>query len=231
MANLKIKRSYPMSVPATTKATAKVTIPGPKFEIVELKIRGTAPLVMHKFSTKVETGLLAKHVAGGQADSKRNRAPKDVEALYHDAMHIAKEGWYGIPAGAFRNAAISACRTVGYKMTHAKLAFFVLADGYEDDSGTPLVRITGEPRKHTAYARNDNGAVDIRVRPMWENWDAVVRIRYDADMFSGQDVANLIMRVGMQVGLLEGRPDSKNSAGQGWGTFEIIQEEAQAATG
>ena len=36
-----------------------------------------------------------------------------------------------------------------------------------------------------------------------------------------QDVTNLLMRVGQQVGIGEGRPDSKNSAGMGWGTFNV----------
>jgi hypothetical protein len=40
-------------------------------------------------------------------------------------------------------------------------------------------------------------------------------------MFSLDDISNLLMRVGLQVGLGEGRPDSKKSAGMGWGTFEI----------
>jgi hypothetical protein len=30
-----------------------------------------------------------------------------------------------------------------------------------------------------------------------------------------------IARVGQQVGICEGRPDSKNSAGMGWGLFDI----------
>lgn len=122
---------------------------------------------------------------------------------------------------------ISACRTVGYKMTHAKLAAFVLADGFEEDDGTPLIRIYGVPKRHTTYARNDNGSVDIRVRPMWETWHAIVRVRFDADMFSPTDVVNLMMRVGMQVGIGEGRPDSKNSGGMGWGLFSIAAEEAR----
>jgi hypothetical protein len=41
------------------------------------------------------------------------------------------------------------------------------------------------------------------------------------DQFTHQDVANLMTRVGLQVGLGEGRPDSKNSAGMGWGLFQI----------
>lgn len=208
----------------------RVEIPAPRFEIMEFPIRGTAPLVMHKFSAKAQEQIIATQKLGTQmAGGKKARPPKDFDEVYKNAMHISKEGWYGIPAGAFRNAAISACRTVGYKMTHAKLAFFILCDGYEEDTGTPLVRINGEPKRHTGYARNANGNPDIRVRPMWEAWDALLRIRYDADMFSSADVANLVLRVGAQVGLLEGRPDSKDSAGMGWGTFEIFNEAEQKA--
>ncbi|MDQ5917087.1 MAG: hypothetical protein QG660_196 [Pseudomonadota bacterium] len=204
---------------AQPKAT--VAIKAPDFRVVEFKITGTAPYVQHKFSQKARNQIIATQQAGSTAKGKKAREPKDFEAVYAGAMHRSHEGWCGIPAGAFRNAMISACRTVGYKMTHAKLAAFVLADGFDVDDGTPLIRIEGEPRQHVAHARNDNGSVDIRIRPMWEQWSALVRVRFDADMFTTQDVANLMMRVGMQVGLGEGRPDSKNSAGLGWGTFTI----------
>lgn len=215
-----------MSLKLETPKEKHVEIKAPNFEVAVIPIRGTAPLVMHRFSSETKAGLMAKHEEGSKkAAGKKDKPPRDFEKDYQGAFHTAREGWHGIPCGAFRNAAISACRTVGYKMTHAKLAFFILGDGFEAEDGTPLIRITGKPKKHTAYARNDNGSVDIRIRPMWEEWTAELRVRYDADMFSAQDVSNLIMRVGMQVGLLEGRPDSKNSAGQGWGTFEIVQEE------
>jgi hypothetical protein len=39
------------------------------------------------------------------------------------------------------------------------------------------------------------------------------------------DMFNLISRVGEQVGIGAGRPDSKMSAGQGWGTFRLIKKE------
>jgi hypothetical protein len=39
---------------------------------------------------------------------------------------------------------------------------------------------------------------------------------------SDTDVVNLISRVGLQVGIGEGRPDSKQSAGLGYGLFEIL---------
>jgi len=46
-----------------------------------------------------------------------------------------------------------------------------------------------------------------------------VVVNFDADQFTVQDVTNLMQRVGMQVGIGEGRPDSRDSAGLGWGTF------------
>ena len=69
--------------------------------------------------------------------------------------------------------------------------------------------------------RNATGGPDIRVRPIWREWSADVRVRYDADQFTLNDVTNLMDRVGMQVGIGEGRPDSRQSAGLGWGTFRL----------
>ena len=57
----------------------------------------------------------------------------------------------------------------------------------------------------------------------------MVRIRYDADMFAQEDIYNLMMRVGQQVGIGEGRPDSKNSAGMGWGLFDLDAEVVDVA--
>jgi hypothetical protein len=202
-----------------------ISIRAPSFEVLSLMIVGEAPLVIHKFSAKAKARIMADQIAGSQAKGKKKREPRDYDADFRGAMHLSTEGWAGVPAGAFRNAMISACRTVGYKMTHAKLAAFVLADGYDVEDNIPLVRIIGEPEKYITYARNDNGSVDIRSRPMWKEWRMLIRIRFDKDMFSAQDVGNLMMRVGMQVGIGEGRPDSTNSAGMGWGLFSVESKE------
>ena len=106
-------------------------------------------------------------------------------------------------------------------MTKAKQAVFIVADGLDADDGTPLVRIHGDPVRHEGHARNDNGSVDIRVRPMWREWHSFVQVRFDADMLSLEDVTNLLARAGLQVGVGEGRPGSTNSTGCGWGTFSV----------
>ena len=166
---------------------------------------------------------MATHREGSTGRSKRKREARDFEKDYREAMHISEDGWNGIPAASFRSAMIDACRLVGFKMTHAKLAIFVKQDGLDIDEGTPLIRIlTGKPEQHVGHVRNETGVVDIRSRPMWRKWSARLVIDYDADVFQAQDIANLLARAGAQVGVGEGRPNSKKSHGMGWGTFEIV---------
>ncbi len=202
---------------------APIAIKPPDFQRLMLTIKGTAPLVVSRWSQKAIQQMKETQEAGSTAKSKRARDPKDFEALFEAAKHVSEEGWEGIHAAAFRNGAISACRAVGYKMTHAKLAFTVIADGFDRVDGAPLVRLTsGEAEMWVAPTRNQTGVPDLRARPLYRDWSADLLIRYDAGMLTAGDVANLIARVGMQVGIGEGRPDSKNSAGLGFGLFQIL---------
>ena len=206
-----------------TKATVSqsVTIKPANIQTAEFSIKGTAPYVQARFSGKAMQAMMTKMAAGSTASKSRAKPARDFDDDYRQAMHISTEGWYGIPAGAFRQAMISACRLVGFKMTLAKLSVFVHADGFDKIDGIPLIRLEGTPERTDMAVRNATGVADIRVRPMWRKWSAKVRVKYDADQFTLQDVTNLMQRVGMQVGIGEGRPDSRESAGLGWGTFDL----------
>ena len=208
-----------------TETGRSVTIKAPGFQMAVFKIKGTAPLVMHRFSAKTKQEMLLKMETGKAASSKKNRDAKDTEATYNAARYIAPEGWDGFHAGAIRNALISACRLVGFKMTLAKLSLFVIADGRDkDEPQIPLIRIIGKPTLQTDMARVETGQPYVTVRAAYHDWAAKITIRWDTDQFTLADVSNLLMRVGMQVGIGEGRPDSKNSAGMGWGTFEVCND-------
>lgn len=213
----------------------RLAIPYPNMKMAEFHLVGTSPYVQHAFSEKARKELVRTQELGSEQakKTKRKKDPKDFHQQYLDAMHKSTEGWYGMPAPGFRNAMISACRTVGFTMTQAKLCLFVEADGLDADDGTGLVRIIkGEPEYHEAAVRLATGVVDVRARPMWREWEAILRVKYDADQFTAQDVANLVLRVGIQVGIGEGRHDSKKSAGMGWGQFtfkEATGEQASAA--
>lgn len=207
----------------SSKSKEAIVIKPLNNQIVRIPIIGTAPLCLHRFSKKAE--LMAGMEAGSTAKNKKKREPKDFERDYREAMYVSTDGWNGFNAASIRNAMISACRVAGFAMTKAKLTVFVEADGF-DNEGTPLVKITkGEPEMYVAPVRNATGVIDMRARPMWKpGWEAILVIRFDADQFTKTDVVNLIYRVGQQGGIGEGRPDSKNSGGLGFGLFDIKSE-------
>ncbi len=212
---------------ATTKdeGLRQVVIARPNLQRIALKIRGSSPYVQNKFSSKAAQQMKETQEAGSVAKKNKKKQPKDFKQNYLDAMHVSDAGWHGIPASAFRAAMVSACRVCGFKMTVAKLSVFIIADGY-DSEGTGMVKITkGKPQYREDAVTLQGTTRDIRARPMWlPGWEATVCVQFDADQFSAEDVTNLFNRVGSQVGIGEGRPDSKTSVGMGWGLFDIVND-------
>lgn len=214
-----------------------ITISAPNFKTAEIIIAGTTPYVQLAFSEKAREIMRAKQAAGSTAKKGAKREAKDFDAAFIQAMHKSREGWCGIPASALRNAMVRACSlpAVNFEMTKAKMCIFIQGDGYDAAEGTPLIKIfrkdakgneiAAEPHHVEHMVRNATGVADIRVRAMFdEGWRSRVRIKFDADVFTATDVANLLMRAGMQVGVGEGRSFSPKSCGMGWGQFECVQE-------
>lgn len=216
-----------------TSSERTVTIKAPNFATATFEVRGgykrpdgtwqPVPLVVHRFSQKVALQMKQKMETGKAASSRKNREAKLTEDLYEEARYRSSQGWDGFNASSIRNAMISACRLVGFKMTLAKLSVFVEADGVDAlQPQIPLIRILGDPIKQEDMARVETGQPYITVRAAYHDWTAKISIRWDRDQFTVEDVANLLARVGSQVGIGEGRNDSKNSAGMGWGVFSVI---------
>lgn len=201
----------------------KVQITPLRQRVLHVTIRGTSPLMILRFSKKAENKMIETHKAGSQARSKRVREARNFEDDCEQAKYVSRDGWNGIPADAFRCALIESCRLVGFKMTMAKMGAFVEADGYDKFDGRPLIQIHSDepPEMSIMPVRNASGVMDLRARPMWREWHCNLRIRFDLDMFSVQDIANLLVRAGAQNGIGEGRVNSKNSAGMGYGAFEV----------
>lgn len=198
-----------------------VQITPPRLQAVKFRIIGTAPYCMMRFSEKAMNMMADKMKAGPSAKGKKVREARDFDADFKNAQYISHDGWVGIPATQFRAAMIRACSLVGFKMTLAKLSFFILADGYDRACAYPLVKIEGEPKPNVQPVRNANGSADLRCRPLWDSWAVNLNIQFDLDQFSLDDIANLLQRAGQQVGIGEGRPNSRESAGWGWGLFSI----------
>src|SRR5262245_14425494 len=218
----------PMDVMQTQET---LTIRPLNFRTMIVRIRGTAPYMQLRFSEKAKRQMRDTQLAGHLAKGKRERKPRDFDEDYEGAMHYDSTGQNGIPAAAFRNAMIDACRMVGYAMTRAKMSVFVEADALDEIDGTPLVTIFGTPERTESIVLNATGVADIRVRPMWRDWSCVLHLSWDADQFGQVDVLNLLNRAGRQVGVGEGRPYSKKSAGLGFGTFALVADTVEIIGG
>ena len=203
-------------------AERSVSIKAPNFGNAIFNVIGTAPLVIHRFSSKTKLEMKQKMETGKAASSKKNREAKQTADLFDEARYISSDGWDGFHAASVRNAMINACRLTTLKMTLAKMSIFVEADGWDAaEPQVPLIRIIGRPVKQEDVARVETGQPYVTVRAAYHNWKAQIKIRWDEDQFTLEDVSNLLARAGQQVGIGEGRPFSKNSTGQGWGTFRI----------
>lgn len=202
--------------------------------IMHIPIVGQSPLKVLRFSRKKQDQVAATQAAGEQAKTKRKREAKNFEQEYEDAKYrctVKSEGkgsakkpstiWLGLNATGIRNGCIETCRMAGFVMTKAKMSIFCVEDGVDDLDATPLVRILGEPEMSVDPVRNANGSIDLRPRCMFRNWRMIVRLRFDLDQFSPSDVLNLMIRVGQQNGLGEGRPNGTNGNGCGNGLFLV----------
>lgn len=202
------------------KQAAKIEISPPNFKTLSLRINGTSPLMMHKFSAKMRRQIEEKQTATSKISKRRE--PKDYEAEFNAARYISDEGWDGVPAGAIRASMIAACRKVqGLPMTQAKGAFFIIAQGHDKEDRTPLIRIHGKPVHDTRPVRLESGVADLRNRPRYDDWFMEFAVQFDADMLSGQDVCNLLARAGAQVGIGELRPQGPNSYGGDFGCWQV----------
>ena len=200
----------------------KVTITPPRMATATVKIVGTAPYLQNKFSSENRDKMLETQKAGSAAKRTRKaKAPKDFEKVYRGSMHIAQDGWHGIPCTALRNAMIDACRLTEMDMVRAKMCIFIIAQGLDVENLEPLIKIDGKPRMLIDRVKIGIASTDLAARAVFEKWSSTFEIQWDDDVFKAQDVVNLLARAGWQVGIGAGRPLSKTSGGTGKGTFKV----------
>lgn len=210
------------------KIVERLVILKPNMKVGQFKIVGTAPLVQHKFSAKARMAIKLTHEQkdekGDTATAKKpKKAPRNFKQEYLDAMHVGEDGKQGFPCTAIRAALIRACSTAGYVMTKAKMSLFCLTDTLDAEEGVGLFYFKGKPEQHEGMVRLAKGVCSIAVRPMYRVWSATLNLKWDDDQFHMQDVVNLLIRAGETVGIGEGRPFSKDSSGNGWGTFRVLE--------
>lgn len=165
-------------------------------------LEGTTPLICHKWSEKAIKEIDDKQ----RGKAKQPKAPKDPDQLYEDSLYRLSDGGYGFPAVAFKAAAVRAGTLAGMKMTETRQMFRVLAD--EGD----LVRIAGNPRKRQDMVRIQQTS-DVRYRGEFPEWSVTLKVLYDADVITPEQLINLFNRAGFSVGVGEWRMEKNGTNG------------------
>lgn len=186
-------------------------------EIAIVHIKGTAPLITHRWSEKAKKQML---------DAQRGvKTPKQIKEPLEDfeaaRYKFADGGLDGFPTVGLKKAVVQgAARAFGksVKMTELRQNLLFLADGLCTD-GTPLTRLTydGEPTMREDMVRVGMGTADLRYRPQYNGWGAEIKVEFDPNLIDVDSVVALI-DAGGSNGVGEWRPERNGT----FGTFQVV---------
>ncbi len=204
---------------ATNSTTAALSLQRIERQIALIDIRGTAPLIVHRWSEKAK-----KQMLDSQQGRKTPKEAKNPEADYASSMYRFDDGRHGFPVTAYKAATVKGgARAFGksVKMTELRQALVFLPDGIGTD-GMQLTEIHGEPRMREDMVRVGMGTADIRYRAEYPEWAATLRVEFMPNLVDLGTIAALI-DAGGSNGVGEWRPEKNGS----FGTFEVVGEDVQ----
>lgn len=191
------------------KKTVEIVIPSIEMSRMELWLIGLSPLLINKFGINSLHAIEDKQ-QGVEIDGPRKARVPQQEL--EEAFYLDKEGHCVLPAGAFRKAAVSACRHLGIQMTSARGIFYILGDGN--------VRLYGSDPTGEVHIGRINGRTPIpRYRPMFEDWAVKLHIEYVRSLMTEKQIVNLLHWAGSTIGVFEWRPEKGGDLGR----FRVAQ--------
>ena len=188
---------------AKKKTTEQVGISIPQIAIQRLmvKVIGDSPLITHAWAEKAIRQIKDKQAK----KATKGKEARDPEADYQAAFYRTDDGVPAMPSVAFKSAAVSACRDLDMKMTEARGRFHVEGE---------FIEIIGEPRMREDMVRVGMGTADIRYRPEFVKWSAILTITYNSTPISPKQIINLLNVAGFGVGVGEWRPEKNGQYGR-----------------
>lgn len=179
----------------------EIVVPALTVKDVTLTVRGTSPLIMHKWSEKAKKEMLDKQ----QKRAKPAKEAKDPQRDYEESIYHHENGGYGFPSVAFKAAIVRAGTYSDMKMTHLRGAVHVLGE---------TSPVHGEPKMREDMVRVGMGTADIRYRAEFVDWSAVLSIHLNERALSVEQLVHLTRVAGFAVGVGEWRPERDGQFGR-----------------
>ena len=178
----------------------KIFIPHLNTKTATFTIKGTSPLIYHKWDEKAIEMILNKQLK----KELKGRAERNPVADYESSFYLNGEGEVAFPANSLKQAIVDSARNLeGVTMSLLRGALFIIGD----TDGLIPVMVDGKTVKLTetieeAVAENvvgyektnpkvqmrrdmvrvGMGAADIRFRGQLKDWSMTLAIKYNADL-------------------------------------------------
>ena len=204
----------------TKNEEKEIKVGGIAVETFSLSLKGTSPLLSHKFSERAQTKILDKQMK--TAGRAVGREAKNPEQDYLDSLYVMEDGRYGFPISAFKNSAVDACSFMeGLTKVMARGAFHLI-----DENGSGLTAIDGTPkmRKDVVRLGGPGSPADIRYRGEFPTgWKVKLLIRYNKNAISIDQIVQVFNCAGFGIGVGDWRPQKDGS----YGMFEVVSNGKQ----
>jgi len=192
----------------------QVVIPEIKINHASLRIEGTSPLIVHRFPEKARKEILDKCMQKAKAGKEpKNPVQEFMQSLHwitampteytEEAFEAAVKAGakFGFPATGVKQSAVSAAYRAG--LTRDKVSVY----GAFHICGGELIEIQGTPQMREDYATIANGAPEIRYRAEFREWAMEFDIRYNASVFSLEQIVTFFNFGGFAVGIGDWRTE------------------------
>lgn len=195
---------------AIAKKEIAFQINAPNITPMKVTLRGTSPLISHKWDEKAIKMILDKQMK----KAAKGREVRDPEKEYEASFYYDTKGNIAFPARNIKQAIVGSARFInGVPMTILRGSIFV-------EGVTEKEMVTVKYKKKSM--RQDMvtvgmGTADIRFRGQLDDWSMEILIKFDADILSAEQVLNLLQRAGFSQGLGEWRPERNGD----FGTFTL----------
>lgn len=197
------KEKAPKEKPAKVVQLKKLNI-----QKLEIGIWGTSELIMHAWSRKAKEQMLAKQMKTATV----GKEAKDPQRDFEEATYRDEHGLVCFPSIAFKAAAVNAAISMDFKKTNLRQAFRIPPD---------MLPIYGsEPHMREDMVRIAMGTADIRYRPGFKKWGAIVPIELNANIVSPEQLINLFEAAGFGIGIGEWRMERDGQ----FGCFKVCND-------
>jgi hypothetical protein len=182
---------------------------------ISLMVKGTAPLIVHKWAEKAMNEMLAK-----QMGKKSPKEFKDPQAQFESSLYRLPDGSHGFPVVAFKAATVGAARYFkGITMVQLSQGLRFHGEGPDQ-----LAPITGEVVLREDMVKVGSGlnkVADIRYRGMFPDWTARLSISFLPSQITLDSVIAVVDAGGMG-GIGEWRPEKAKTGT--FGTYEVLDQ-------